>query len=186
MRWRHQLRGAHKTVPVANSETAWCVLLLANHANRSLASGWALLRRPPPSTWGTGCPTTASSECATPTVRGAVSPRRPRLSPVWHQRAARSSPGLAARPAVPPRVTAAGVEALASVKDTNAWHARERAWLTAELARAEREGKVCLVLTHHAPSFHRTCAPEHEGSDISSGFCSALEGPSSPNCASWS
>ena len=41
MRWRHQLRGAHKTVPVANSETAWCVLLLANHANRSAAQAAA-------------------------------------------------------------------------------------------------------------------------------------------------
>eukprot|EP00928_Gymnodinium_smaydae_P043891 TRINITY_DN29332_c0_g2_i1.p1 TRINITY_DN29332_c0_g2~~TRINITY_DN29332_c0_g2_i1.p1 ORF type:complete len:648 (-),score=60.11 TRINITY_DN29332_c0_g2_i1:183-1922(-) len=71
------------------------------------------------------------------------------------------------------------------VEDTNAWHARELAWLQNEIAEAERDGVRCVVMTHHAPSFHGTCAPAHEGSSISSGFCSNLERLLRPPVCAW-
>jgi len=73
----------------------------------------------------------------------------------------------------------------ATVADTNAWHARELAWLEGELARAETDGRRCLILTHHAPTFHEACAPKHSGSPISSAFCSDLERLLRPPVAAW-
>lgn len=66
-------------------------------------------------------------------------------------------------------------DASAVVADTNAWHLRERSWLEAEIDQAEKEGRSCIVLTHHGPSLCGTGAPEHEGSLIQSAFSSNLE-----------
>eukprot|EP00933_Yihiella_yeosuensis_P059578 TRINITY_DN6100_c0_g2_i1.p1 TRINITY_DN6100_c0_g2~~TRINITY_DN6100_c0_g2_i1.p1 ORF type:complete len:389 (+),score=59.81 TRINITY_DN6100_c0_g2_i1:70-1167(+) len=68
-----------------------------------------------------------------------------------------------------------GQTSAATVDDTNQWNAREVDWLRNELQVAEAEGRRCIVLTHHAPSFNRTCPPRHTNSPISSGFCNNLE-----------
>lgn len=74
----------------------------------------------------------------------------------------------------------------ATVDDTNAWHAQDLAWLEEELAQAQSDGCRCVVLTHHAPSFHGTCAPEHgQRSAISSGFCTGLERLLRPPVSAW-
>ncbi|KAH0612671.1 uncharacterized protein H6S33_009051 [Morchella sextelata] len=71
----------------------------------------------------------------------------------------------------------------------NAEHEADVAWLKASLAELEAEGeeeghvgggggppKRVLVVTHHAPTFRGTCAPEHEGSEVGSGFCTEVVG----------
>lgn len=73
----------------------------------------------------------------------------------------------------------------ATVDDTNAWHKREVEWLMGELQQAESSGRRCVVLTHHAPSFHSTCAPEHKESLISSAFCTNLEPLLKPPVTAW-
>lgn len=84
------------------------------------------------------------------------------------------------------RVTRAdGLKEKATVNDTNAWHAQELAWLQQELAQAQLDGCRCIVLTHHAPSFHGTCPPQHASSVASSGFCTSLEHLLQPPVAAW-
>jgi len=73
----------------------------------------------------------------------------------------------------------------ATVADTNSWHARELAWLESEISQAESDGRRCIVLTHHAPSFYGTCAPEYLGSQISAAFCTNLERLLRPPVAAW-
>eukprot|EP01050_Picozoa_sp_SAG11_P002948 SAG11_NODE_157_length_14147_cov_8.545202_10_plen_313_part_00 len=62
-----------------------------------------------------------------------------------------------------------------TVADTNAWHARELRWLEAQLEAAAVASRRVVVLSHHAPTFHGACAPEHNGSPIAAAFCTALE-----------
>lgn len=62
-----------------------------------------------------------------------------------------------------------------SVWRNNHQHAKERAWLEKELKKVEALEKLAVVLTHHAPTFRLTSAPEHRGSDISSAFATDLE-----------
>jgi len=62
-----------------------------------------------------------------------------------------------------------------SVARNNKVHAAELAWLQAEVAKVEAAEKVAIVLTHHAPSFHRTAAPQHKNSPLSSAVCTDLE-----------
>lgn len=62
-----------------------------------------------------------------------------------------------------------------SVSRNNEVHAAEMAWLQAEVAKVEAAEKLAIVLTHHAPSFHRTAAPQHKSSRLSSAFCTDLE-----------
>jgi len=81
-------------------------------------------------------------------------------------------------PARPPRRKA-------TVEDTNAWHARELAWLEGELSRAEADGRRCVVLTHHAPTFHEACPPKHRTSALNCAFCSDLERLLRPPVAAW-
>jgi len=71
------------------------------------------------------------------------------------------------------------------VAETNAWHAKELSWLENEIAQAAEDERHCVIMTHHAPSFHGTCAPRHENSDISSGFCTSLERLLQPPVISW-
>jgi len=79
----------------------------------------------------------------------------------------------------------AQVAAKATVADTNAWHARELAWLESEIARATLDGRRCVVLTHHGPTFHGTCPPAHMGSAASAGFCTSLERLLRPPVTAW-
>jgi len=62
-----------------------------------------------------------------------------------------------------------------SVDRNNEVHAAELAWLQEEIAKVEAAEKLAIVLTHHAPSFNRTAAPEHKNSALSSAFCTDLE-----------
>ena len=62
-----------------------------------------------------------------------------------------------------------------SVSLNNEVHAAELAWLQAEVAKVEAAEKLAIVLTHDAPSFHRTAAPQHKSSPLSSAFCTDLE-----------
>lgn len=62
-----------------------------------------------------------------------------------------------------------------SVELNNEVHASEAAWLKAEIANVEAADKLAIALTHHAPSFNGTCAPEHKNSPLSSAFCTDLE-----------
>mmetsp|Transcript_61017 Transcript_61017/g.108488 ORF Transcript_61017/g.108488 Transcript_61017/m.108488 type:complete len:594 (+) Transcript_61017:138-1919(+) len=71
------------------------------------------------------------------------------------------------------------------VADTNAWHAQQLRWLQREITRAKEDGKRCVVMTHHAPSFHGTCAPRHLNSPISAGFCNSLERLLCPPVTAW-
>ena len=58
-------------------------------------------------------------------------------------------------------------------------------WLEESIRAAAGDGKRVVVLTHHAPSFHGTCAPQHDGSSIAAGFCSNLEGLLRPPVVAW-
>ena len=62
-----------------------------------------------------------------------------------------------------------------SVWHNNHQHTVEKAWLKKELKKVEAIEKLAVVLTHHAPSFRQTSAPEHRGSDIASAFATDLE-----------
>ena len=62
-----------------------------------------------------------------------------------------------------------------SVTRNNEVHAKELAWLQGEIAKVEAAEKLAVVLTHHAPSFNRTAAPQHKNSTLSSAFCTDLE-----------
>lgn len=73
----------------------------------------------------------------------------------------------------------------ATVDDTNAWHTRELEWLEAELESARVDGRRCVVLSHHAPSFHRTAAPQHADSAASPGFATNLERLLQPPVLAW-
>lgn len=75
--------------------------------------------------------------------------------------------------------------AVATVADTNGWHARERQWLEGEIDRAKADGRRCVVLTHHAPTFHNAAAPHHSGSPIGSAFCTSLERLLQPPIVAW-
>jgi len=78
-----------------------------------------------------------------------------------------------------------GTSSLASVQDTNSWHAMDLDWLTAQLQSAEDDGRRCVVLTHHAPSFHDTVPPHHASSPAASGFCTDLEYLLHPPVLAW-
>lgn len=73
----------------------------------------------------------------------------------------------------------------ASVADTNSWHTQERMWLEAAIAEAGALGRRCVVLTHHAPTFHGACPPQHRASPAAPGFCSSLERLLQPPVTAW-
>ncbi|KAF3912288.1 hypothetical protein AA313_de0203780 [Arthrobotrys entomopaga] len=62
------------------------------------------------------------------------------------------------------------------VDDHNAEHSIDIAWLRdqiEEIAETEPDRRI-LVATHHAPSFRKTSAPQHEDSSLSSAFCTGI------------
>jgi len=64
---------------------------------------------------------------------------------------------------------------LLSVADTNAFHQQEVEWLKLEIEKASNVGESVIVLTHHAPSFHKTAHPKHDGNPINCAFQTNLE-----------
>lgn len=62
-----------------------------------------------------------------------------------------------------------------SFEQNNYQHRKETAWLKEEIRKIENQGKLAVVVTHHAPSFRGTVAPKYIGNEISSGFCTDLE-----------
>lgn len=63
-----------------------------------------------------------------------------------------------------------------TVDDHNAEHSIDVAWLRdqiEEIAETEPDRRI-LVATHHAPSYRKTSAPQHEDSVLSSAFCTAI------------
>lgn len=72
-----------------------------------------------------------------------------------------------------------------SVNHNNAAHAAELDWLKSSIASVKAAGKQAIVLTHHAPSFHGTFAPEHASSPISSAFSTELEYLLNPPVVLW-
>ncbi|EWC47879.1 hypothetical protein DRE_02761 [Drechslerella stenobrocha 248] len=63
-----------------------------------------------------------------------------------------------------------------TVDDHNAEHSIDIAWLRdaiEEITETEPDRRI-LVATHHAPSFRKTCAPQHEDSALSSAFCTGI------------
>jgi hypothetical protein len=58
--------------------------------------------------------------------------------------------------------------------DVKAWHVRDRAWLTAELAACHEEGRGAVVVTHHLPTYDLIAA-RYQGHPLNAGFASALD-----------
>lgn len=68
-----------------------------------------------------------------------------------------------------------------TVGDHNREHELDKEWLKKELAAIDAEEatgveKRVVIVTHHAPSFAGTSAPEHEGSELGSAFCTEILG----------
>lgn len=66
-----------------------------------------------------------------------------------------------------------------TVEDHNREHELDKEWLKKELAVVDAEEatgveKRVVIVTHHAPSFTGTSAPEHKGSALSSAFCTEM------------
>lgn len=66
-----------------------------------------------------------------------------------------------------------------TVEDHNREHKLDREWLKKELAAIDSEEatgveKRVVIVTHHAPSFIGTSAPEHKDSVLGSAFCTEL------------
>jgi predicted phosphodiesterase len=72
-----------------------------------------------------------------------------------------------------------------TVETHNAEHAADVAWLRAELETAAAEGVGVLVVTHHAPSFQKTSAPQFDNSPSSVGFATNLEHMLRPPVRVW-
>lgn len=62
-----------------------------------------------------------------------------------------------------------------TVQDTQQWHLRELEFIKNELKKAKERGQECLVLTHHAPTFHDTSNPLYLRSPIRSAFSTNLD-----------
>jgi 3',5'-cyclic AMP phosphodiesterase CpdA len=58
--------------------------------------------------------------------------------------------------------------------DTLAWHQRDRAWLTQELAACREEGRGAVVVTHHLPTFD-LISSRWVGHPLNAGFATALD-----------
>jgi len=56
-------------------------------------------------------------------------------------------------------------------KDTNKWHREAVQYLETTLKKSE---KPCIVLTHHAPMFGESTAPQYRGNDRRWAFCTDL------------
>ena len=55
-------------------------------------------------------------------------------------------------------------------------HARDVAWIRAEIALADVDDADLIVVTHHAPSLRGTSHPKHAGSPLNCAFASDLDG----------
>ncbi|MEP6874848.1 MAG: metallophosphoesterase [Burkholderiales bacterium] len=63
-------------------------------------------------------------------------------------------------------------------------HQRSRAWLRDRLEEPGPAGTATIVVTHHGPSVH-SIAPQYEGNDLNSCFCSELPAPFFERPALW-
>jgi len=68
---------------------------------------------------------------------------------------------------------------------SNSWFEDERKWLHDEIEAAKGRGEKVIVLTHHAPSFKQTSAPEHDGSPNNGAFATNLEYMMGPPVVAW-
>jgi predicted phosphodiesterase len=62
-----------------------------------------------------------------------------------------------------------------SIESNNSAHFRDVKFIKNEILRAKEDNKKLIIITHHAPSLRNTSRPEHNGSSLSSAFCSDLE-----------
>jgi len=55
-------------------------------------------------------------------------------------------------------------------------HAQDVKWLEEQCAtiKAQEPGRRVVILTHHAPTFHNTSAPEHRGGILNSAFATEM------------
>jgi len=72
-----------------------------------------------------------------------------------------------------------------TTNDTNRWHQDELNWLIGEIEGAKERGEKVVVMTHHAPTFHRTSHPRYTGNNIQSGFATDLEYLLTPPVTAW-
>jgi hypothetical protein len=76
------------------------------------------------------------------------------------------------------RMIATGLDAVTrplQVTNTQAWHAMDRAWLTAEIAACEEAGQPAVVLTHHMPTFELVSPKYRHYGDLNRYFASACD-----------
>lgn len=71
-------------------------------------------------------------------------------------------------------ICAEGPARRARAEDVKAWHARDRAWLTAELSACREEGRGAVVVTHHLPTYD-LISSRYQGHPLNAGFASALD-----------
>lgn len=57
-----------------------------------------------------------------------------------------------------------------TVDDTNAWHAEQHKWLLEEIEKGRKNREHVVIITHHAPSRHKTCSKEDEESGLADAF----------------
>ena len=62
-----------------------------------------------------------------------------------------------------------------NIENNNHEHFKDVKFIKNEIDRAKEDNKKLIIITHHAPSYRGTSRPEHNGSPLSSAFCTDLE-----------
>lgn len=62
-----------------------------------------------------------------------------------------------------------------NIENNNHEHFKDVKFIKNEISRAKEDNKKLIIITHHAPSYRGTSRPEHNGSSLSSAFCTDLE-----------
>jgi predicted phosphodiesterase len=62
-----------------------------------------------------------------------------------------------------------------NIETNNHEHFKDVQFIKNEIKRAKDDNKKLIIITHHAPSYRGTSRPEHNGSSLSSAFCTDLE-----------
>ena len=71
------------------------------------------------------------------------------------------------------------------VEDTNLFHEIELKWLKSEISKAEENGEIIVVLSHHAPIFEGVVDPKYIGSALGYAFSSYLNNILGGNIVLW-
>eukprot|EP01126_Amoeba_proteus_P023940 TRINITY_DN2405_c0_g3_i2.p1 TRINITY_DN2405_c0_g3~~TRINITY_DN2405_c0_g3_i2.p1 ORF type:complete len:536 (-),score=95.94 TRINITY_DN2405_c0_g3_i2:362-1819(-) len=61
-----------------------------------------------------------------------------------------------------------------TVEDTVKWHERDRKFIEKEITKSQAINQPVVVLTHHAPTFQNSSAPQFEGSPTNEAFATNL------------